>query len=959
VETQFLAKSPNKKLRVCRYGKLFMQNDQITESGNQGEKKLMKKNLIESKKIPEMKPKAIAIALFLVLTAPLMLSVLPSASAHTPAWNIPTFAFISVSPNPIGVNQPVTVFFWLDKVMPSAALTNDIRFHNYQLTITKPDGTTETKTYPAIYDPTSSQYTAYIPTQVGTYTFKFNFPGQTYDWSTLNGAALVYQNDTYLSSSASTTLIVQQQQLPSPLTSYPLPTEYWTRPINGENNDWWSISSNWLGIGSPGYGGFASPGSKQNSFPGDAIGPLTNHVMWTKPLQAGGVVGGNNFAIQGNTYFEGSAYNQRFANPIVINGKLYYTEPLSFTGAPNSAFGGTGPYGPTDCVDLRTGQVIWSRSDVPPLSFGYIYDLEDPNQHGVYPPILFTSNFARAFDSDTGIALFNVTGVPTGSAVNGPQGEQLRYVMANAGNTTNPDWRLGEWNSTKLWSFTGSSPAIVTGPVSTGTAVDGSVSNPANSSCRYDWNVTIPWRNTMTGTPTVVSAFYNNMLICYNGSLPTFNVQAPYTYFAVNLNPAKGQVGSVLWWNTVNPLPGNITMNAGGADPTVGVFVEATKETMQWVGYSMTTGQKLWGPTASQTAFDYYGNTGVANIQGCVAYGKLYSSQFGGILYCYDLPTGKILWTYGNGGPGNSTNSGFYTTYVNYPTFITAIGNGKIYTITSEHTADAPIYKGALARCIDATTGKELWTIPDYTSYLAGPSSSPVSYAIADGFATYFNGYDNQIYSVGQGPSATTVTVSPKISGQGSAVLMEGTVTDTAAGTKQNEQAARFPNGVPAVSDASMKDWMGYIYMQRPKPTNTTGVSVHLTAIDPNGNFQEMGTAFTNDLGNYAISWTPPVPGLYTVTATFEGSNAYYRSQAGTSFVVSTSSASPIVTAAPTQSAAPTSNPTTPTQTPTSPSPSAAQQPTSGMPAATYIAITAAVVIIAVVAAAVVLRRRK
>ena len=32
------------------------------------------------------------------------------------------------------------------------------------------------------------------------------------------------------------------------------------------------------------------------------------------------------------------------------------------------------------------------------------------------------------------------------------------------------------------------------------------------------------------------------------------------------------------------------------------------------------------------------------------------------------------------------------------------------------------------------------------------------SYAIADGFATFLNGYDNQIYSVGRGSSATTVT---------------------------------------------------------------------------------------------------------------------------------------------------------------------------------------------------------
>ena len=55
--------------------------------------------------------------------------------------------------------------------------------------------------------------------------------------------------------------------------------------------------------------------------------------MWTKPLQIGGVVGGtNNNDINGETWFEGSAYNQRYTNPIIVDGKLYYTEPVSYTG---------------------------------------------------------------------------------------------------------------------------------------------------------------------------------------------------------------------------------------------------------------------------------------------------------------------------------------------------------------------------------------------------------------------------------------------------------------------------------------------------------------------------------------------------------------------------------------------------------------------------------------------------
>jgi len=853
---------------------------------------------------------AIAIAIFLTISMSASMMLVPTASAHTPPWQIPTFAYVAVAPNPVGVGQTIHVFMWLNAPYDGAAVSNDYRFHNYKLTITKPDGTTSTQTFDYISDSTSSQYIIMTPDQVGNYTFNFSFPGQKInDYDHANDA---FVNDSYLPSSASTTLTVQQEALPSPISSYPLPSDYWTRPIYGENNDWWSISSNWLGQGAPGYAGGDRPGARQQVYIADAVGPQTSHIMWTKPLQSGGVVGGNNFAIQGNTYFEGSAYNQRFANPIVLNGKLYYTEPLSFSGAPNSGFGGAGPFGPTDCVDLRTGQVIWSRTDVPPLNFGYIYDVEDPNQHGVYPAILFTSNFARAFDADSGTPLFNVTGVPTGTAVFGPQGEQLRYVIANAGTTANPDWRLGEWNSSKLWGYNyppNIAPTL-TGVVttSTGTAVDASISNPSDPNCRYDWNFSIPWRNTMASTPTVFIAFYNNMLLCYNGSLPSvFNAVTlnPYTYFAVNLNASKQAIGNVLWSNTVQPPASNVSVNVGDADPTVGVFVEGYRETMQWVGYSMTTGQKLWGPTSSQSPWDYYGNTGVSIAQCTAAYGKLYSSQFGGILYCYDLTNGNLLWTYGNGGEGNSTNSGFYTAYGDYPTFITAIGNGIVYLVTTEHTATSPIYKGSLARAVNATDGTEIWTLSDYTSTLAGPGTSPPSYAIADGFATFFNGYDNQIYSVGRGPSATTVSAPDIAASYGTPVVIKGTVMDVSAGTTQDQQAADFPNSVPCASDASMKDWMGYVYQQKPLPTNFTGVPVTIDVLDSNGNYRSIGSATTDSRGAYTLTWAPDITGNYTVIANFAGTNGYWPSSAETSFAVDpaapTPSPYPVVNLPPTE----------------------------------------------------------
>ena len=39
----------------------------------------------------------------LSMSASMML--VPTASAHTPAWQIPTYAYINVAPNPVGVGQ--------------------------------------------------------------------------------------------------------------------------------------------------------------------------------------------------------------------------------------------------------------------------------------------------------------------------------------------------------------------------------------------------------------------------------------------------------------------------------------------------------------------------------------------------------------------------------------------------------------------------------------------------------------------------------------------------------------------------------------------------------------------------------------------------------------------------------------------------------------------------------------
>ena len=110
---------------------------------------------------------------------------------------------------------------------------------------------------------------------------------------------------------------------------------------------------------------------------------------------------------------------------------------------------------------------------------------------------------------------------------------------------------------------------------------------------------------------------------------------------------------------------------------------------------------------------------------------------------------------------------------------------------------------------------------------------------------------------------------------------------DISAGTKQDQQASDFPNGVPCAADSIMQGWMGYVYQQQAKPTSFQGVTVSIDAIDPNNNLIHIGDANTTDTGIYTYTWAPPsIPGNYLITATFGGTNAYWGSSAQTGMTI-------------------------------------------------------------------------
>jgi hypothetical protein len=624
-----------------------------------------------------------------------------------------------------------------------------------------------------------------------------------------------------------------------------------------------------------------------------------------------------------------------------MDGILYYRLPLG-----NDEMGGG-----FIAVDLRTGEEIWynekmgySGSGVGVPSFGYYMSVDSSNQHGVIPPgLLITSDFSQAFNPMTGQWMYNITGVPSGATIADPKGPILRYVFDSNTRT------LAQWNSSRMWTwdFRFETPMY-------GVTLDGAQQS------LYDWNITISglgpgrWSIANLGIQALQNpavALDDIMLLIQSettGGL--FGGYSNANITAVSLKPESR--GAVLWTITDAPDLG-VQRNMQTWDTDARIFVTSDREAISYNGYSLDDGSHVWGPEKIPTTDYEWFSTGAGGGGGAIpAYGKLYHAGWGGILCTWDIKTGDLLWTYGNGGPGNSTVDS-QQPWGNRPIWISAIADGKIYLLSNEHSPNTPLYKNATLRCVDANDGTELWTLMGWGSGRFGPAQDVA--IVADGYLAFANMYDMKVYTIGKGPSATTVE-SPKASiDLGKSLIISGTVIDISAGTKQDEQVARFPHGVPAVSDASMGEWMEYVYMQKPRPSNTVGVDVLLSIIDPNYNLHEI-TATSDSLGMYSVMWEPPVPGKYTVVATFEGTESYWPSQAETVFGVDDVS-TPSTLIEPEE---PT-EPETPTEPEEPEEPTEPEQSVEAPLITTEVAIVAAVAIAAVIGVAAfwALRRRE
>ncbi len=787
------------------------------------------------------------IALIVLLTTSLYMTTLSPAAAY----DRPTYAFLSVAPSPVGVDQTTTVVMWLDTLPPLYSNGSETSWLNFKVTITTPSGKTETQG-PFSSDAVASAYFPYTPTEIGNYTFVFTFPGQ----DAIDGAHYT------AATSPTVTLIVQQDSIGAWIPS-PIPTDYWTRPIYGENREWSQIGGNWLGVTLL-YGTGANSNGAFNPF---TTAPESAHVVWNKAIQFGGIVGGN---LSGSdvSYYTGLSYEGRWAPPIIINGVLYYNLPN----------GNSGSAGGANAVDLRTGKVLWWQNIT--LSVGQVFQYDSPNQHGAYSYLWQTGSTYRMYDPFTGNLLLTLANASTGRITFDAIGDMLVYIL----NTRN-GW-FAMWNSSYASYFypgtTGTNAWQWRPPL--GTTQDWTKG--------IQWNVTVPKVSLMSATASLSAATIGQNVLVAAGQADNTTV----TVGGYDLTD-----GHQMWLT-------NITSNAA-MRPTYfivpnsdGNFYFFKQETMQFYAYNIKTGALVWGPTEPyNNAWGMYTSStnGLGASNPMSAYGILYTVAYDGILHAYDTATGKHLWDFSTG------NAGFETPYGTYPigSGEFSIADGKVYICTGEHSPNSPMWRGGRIFCVNATSGEGIWN-------LTGWWQRPV---IADGYIASFNNYDGQVYSLGKGQTLTTVEAPVTAVTSGNQMVIQGSVLDQSPGA---------PN-TPAIADQYMTQWMEYVYMQQPKPTDATGVSVSIDAIDPNNNNVHLGDAVSDASGHYALLWnTPNVPGKYTIIAHFEGTKSYFGSSSETTTVVSEATPTP------------------------SPAPVAAQPPTDMYIAVGVIAIIIAIAIV-------------
>ena len=310
------------------------------------------------KEIMNLKNKKAFSTLFaiLLLSTIAITLVLPATNAQSTSRTKKTYAVCGLMPEKVGVGQETLLFIGITDYL----LNPDEGWEGLTVTVTKPDGTTDTLG-PYRTDSTGATGDAYIPEDVGNYTFQTHFPAQWYNWTSPPMFDSQLYGSIWYEASDSEIVTLEVQADPVPIyPGSPLPSNYWERPIDAQHREWSTVAGNWLTTPTNMYAPYND-------------GPETAHILWTKPLTSGGLAGGE---MGDHSYNVGDAYEGKWSGSVIINGILYYNRFAS-------GFGGGWAQQGIVAVDLRTGEELWFRNNTR-LAFGQTLYWDSFNMHGVF-----------------------------------------------------------------------------------------------------------------------------------------------------------------------------------------------------------------------------------------------------------------------------------------------------------------------------------------------------------------------------------------------------------------------------------------------------------------------------------------------------------------------------------------------------------------------------------------------
>ena len=779
-------------------------------------------------------------------------------SGVTPSITVDTSAWLSFRPNPIGVGQTLLVNMW------TTSPTSPMRYHQgYTVTITKPNNDKVIVGPMNSYAADATAWFEYVVDQVGTWKLKFEFPGEYYPagqwyegYIVSNTSGLGYFLDSAYYKPASTAeqeLVVQNDQVYSWPPS-PLPNDYWTRPAHLENREWWPILGNFPAFGivgseeDPNWPADTNPYIAGYNFVPYVQAPNTGHILWKRQGSDAGIIGGTAgaYSVSGNPGVPS----------VIYNGRCYQTMTVPVNGVPTSC---------AVSYDLRTGAQYYAiptaQGGVTPQVISYtratavaVAGATESNTYSV-DLLSLSGNRLIKINPWTGAVTLNVTGmtpqliggVQGGSSYGGFYDDPYVLSMQTVGSGATAKTFLIKWTTA-------------------GTSTD--------FASRVIKNITVPFTlptypGGILGYAGYSFDFENDIALWMVGLAPT----GIGVYYGTYMQAISMDTGTLLWNKTYSDT--RYSTSCFVADHgKVAVLMEKGF----YEAFDVRTGNAVW----KSEVMEYpWGSDSFGAYAYQSAYGLLYRQSYDGV-YAFNWTNGKIVWRYTdytvpyetpytdeNGAPVNSFNAGGF------------IADGKLYTYNTEHTPTYPRTRGWKLHCINATSGEGIWTM----------TGSQTPAAVADGYLVTSNPDDGYMYVYGKGKSATTVEAPLTAIPLTQSIVIKGTVLD---------QSPAQP-GTPCVSKESMTTQMEYLHMQLPiggiwNNVTMTGVPVTLTALDSNGNWENIGTVTSNAYyGTFSCAWTPPIEGNYTIVASFVGDDSYGSSGASTAIFVG-----PAPTAAPT-----------------------------------------------------------